>query len=271
MRLAELVDPEHVKDLERLRNFKLMDDVFFTKFFENDKEAIQLIIRIISGKDDLVVEDVRTQVFMENMFNRSLRLDIVARDSTGRVYNIEIQRDSRGAGHKRARYHCSVMDVNLLNKSSKFDELPEVYVIFITEKDVFGRGKPAYHIERYISDLAEKFEDGSHIIYVNGAYRDDTPVGLLMHDFSCADPDEMHYDILAERMRFFKETKEGVKSMSSMVDELREEGRKEGRREGIITMVLRMLEDGKYALEQIANMSGLSLSEIKELQAGMNQ
>ena len=62
------------------------------------------------------------------------------------------------------------------------------------------KGKqPIYPVERYITIGEEKvlFGDGSHILYVNGKYRGDDEVGKLMHDFSCTDPDDMNYEILA--------------------------------------------------------------------------
>ncbi len=79
------------------------------------------------------------------------------------------------------------MDANLLKKGEDFDKLPETWVIFITENDVMGKGLPLYPIERCFLGTGERFEDGSHILYVNGAYRGDTPIGKLMHDFSCTD------------------------------------------------------------------------------------
>ena len=75
--------------------------------------------------------DVRTQVFIENLLNRSVRLDIVATDDTGMKFNVEIQRSDKGAGRRRARYNSSMMDVNFLKKGEDFDELPETLVIFI--------------------------------------------------------------------------------------------------------------------------------------------
>lgn len=112
-------------------------------------------------KPDLQVIDVRTQVFVENLLNRSVRLDILATDSAGDKYNIEIQRADKGAGRKRARYNSSMMDVNLLKKGDNFDQLPEIYVVFITEHDVMGKGKPVYQIERCILGTGERFDDGS--------------------------------------------------------------------------------------------------------------
>ena len=254
--------------------------------------CIQLVLRIILEIPDLEVTDVRTQVFVENLLNRSVRLDVLATDSAGRKINVEIQREDKGAGRRRARYNSSMMDANILPKGDDFDSLPETYVVFITERDVLGRGKAVYHIDRYISDTGEPFEDGAHILYVNGAYRDETPIGKLMHDFSCTDPAKMHYGVLADRVRFFKESKEGVQTMCKVLEEMRkverDEGFKEGLKEGLNeglkkgieqglnegltesmrAIALRMLDAGKYALDEIAQISGLSLDEVKKLKTG---
>ena len=100
------------------------------------------------NRSDLKVLDVRTQVFVENIINRSVRLDILATDDTGAKFNIEIQRSNKGAGRKRARYNSSMMDANLLEKGEDFDELPETYVIFITEKDVMKQGRQSEIFQR---------------------------------------------------------------------------------------------------------------------------
>lgn len=183
--VTETIDRKHQEDLQRLRGFRLMDDDFLTKCFEGNTECIELVLRIVLDMPDLNVLDVRTQVFVENLLNRSVRLDVLATDSAGRKFNIEIQRADKGAGRKRARYNSSMMDANLLKKGEDFDNLPETYVVFITENDVMGKGKPLYQIERCILETGERFEDGTHILYVNGAYRDESPIGKLMHDFSC--------------------------------------------------------------------------------------
>ena len=224
-------------------------------------------MQIVLEKPDLKVLDVRTQVFVENLLNRSVRLDILATDSTGAKLNMEVQRSDKGAGRKRARYNSSMMDANFLKKGGDFDKLPETWVIFITENDVMGKGLPLYPIERSFLETGERFEDGSHILYVNGAYRGDTPIGKLMHDFSCTDAADMYYGILANRVRFFKESKEGIEIMCKAMEDMRNESLQEGIREGMKATARRMLAAGKYALEEIVNISGLSLEEVKQLKA----
>lgn len=142
-------------------------------------------------------------------------------------------------------------------QGDSFEDLPEIYVIFITENDVIGDNLPIYHVDRVIEETGKKFGDEAHIIYVNGAYQDDTPLGKLMHDFSCKNPDDMYYKILADKTRYFKEDERGVASMCKIMEELIDNEKKES--------ALRMLEDGELPLEKIAKYSGLTLEQVKEL------
>lgn len=264
--VTEQIDQKHQEDLQRLRGFRLLDDDFLTKCFEGDTASIELVLRIVLEKPDLKVLDVHTQVFVENLLNRSVRLDILATDSTGAKLNVEIQRSDKGAGRKRARYNSSMMDANLLKKGEDFDQLPETWVIFITENDVMGKGVPLYPVERCFLGTGEKFEDGSHILYVNGAYRGDTPIGKLMHDFSCTDAADMYYGTLADRVRFFKESKEGIEIMCRAMEDMRNQTLKEG----MINVAKKMLEDGSITLEKIAEFVGLSVDEVKKIKAEKN-
>ena len=296
--IVEKIDQKHREDLERLRGFRLLDDDFMTACLERNPACTELVLRILLNQPDLKVSDVCTQVFVENLLNRSVRLDVLATDDAGKKYNIEIQREDRGAGRKRARYNSSMMDANLLKKGENFEELPETYVIFITENDVLGKGRALYQIERCILESGERFEDGTHILYVNGKCQDETPIGKLMHDFSCTSPSDMYYETLAEQVRFFKERKEGILIMCKAMEEMRnqalqegleagrkegletgrkegletgrkeglETGRKEGLKSGRKSVALRMLEMGKYTFDEISMLSELSIDEVKSLQ-----
>lgn len=92
-----------------------------------------------------------------------------------------------------------------------------------------------------------------------------------MHDFSCTDPASMYYNVLAERVRFFKESKEGISIMCKVMEDMRNQSLQEGIKEGIKEekklTVLRMFGVGKYTLNDIAEISGLPLDEVKKLQA----
>jgi hypothetical protein len=131
----------------------------------------------------------------------------------------------------------------------------------------YGMGEPVYPIERVNLLTGKPFEDGGHILYVNGEYRGDSDIGKLMHDFNCTDASDMNFKLMAERTRYLKENPKGVNEMCKIIEDMRKEEREEGMREGMRTSALRMLKAGKYALEEIVNISGLPLDEVKRLQA----
>ena len=105
---------------------------------------------------------------------------------------------------------------------------------------------------------------GTSAFYVNCDRKNRSPLGQLMYDFSCTDPKNMYYDELAERVRFFKEDKEGIAIMCKAMEDMRNESLQEGKKEEKRLTVLRMLEIGKYALEEIAEIAGLPLDEVKK-------
>ena len=204
-----------------MRNFRLIDDPFFNIFFADSPREVEYILRIILDKPDLNVLEVQTQKSVENIFGRSVRFDVFATDSQGKLYNIEVQRADAGATQLRARYNSSMLDYRTLKKGSDFDNLPETFVIFITENDVLKEGRLIYHIERVIKESGNSFGDRTNIIYVNGSYRDDSELGKLMQDFFCRQPDKMNHTQLAARAKFLK-YEEGVEKNMSYKDLVRE-------------------------------------------------
>ncbi len=266
-------EPQNYRDdLAKIQAFRLMDDDFMTACFDGSPECVELVLRIILGKDDLVVTEVKVQHFIKNLMNRSVKLDVFATDSIGKKYNVEIQRDDKGAGVKRARYNSSLIDSKIMETGTEFADLPESYVIFITEKDVLKRGEPLYHIERCVMETGECFGDESHIIYVNGTYRGDDPLGHLMSDFNCTKPTDMYYNKLKERVKYFKETKEGVATMCKAIEEMRREEREAGKIEGKIegkkegkSELLSAMSNNGMTDEKIAEIVAMPLEEVKQL------
>ena len=260
------MDPECLALIE---NFRLMDDAFMSKCLENAPECIELILQIILGKKDLKV--VKSQI----------RFDVFARDSNGREYDIKIQRAKDGAEPKRARYNSALMDANALKSGEDFNKLRDTYVIFITENDVMEDGQDVYVYDRSEKMSGRSLCDGTHIIYVNGATRSNSDIGKLMHDFLCSNAAEMYFDILKRQVSQFKNSEEGRHAMCKAVEDLVErkqaeskaegkrEGIVEGKRENMLATAKRMLKSGMLALKDIAKFSGLSLAQVKKLQASM--
>ncbi len=200
----------------------LLDDEFMTIVFDRNTETTELLLNIILGRNDMEVTEVVAQREYKNPVTggRSIKLDIYAKGSDGKVYDIEVQNENAGADVRRARFHSSMLDTKMLKEKQKFREIHESYVIFITKNDYMKMGLPLYHVERTIQESGALFGDGAHIIYVNGSYKNDSdPVGKLIHDFRCTSAVDMFYQELAKSVRHFKETEGGRSQMSKTMEE----------------------------------------------------
>ena len=80
--------------MDALKKFRLIDDTFFSAFFDDNAEDVQYILRIILDKPDLKVLKVQTQKSVENIYGRSVRFDVFATDDNDKLYNIEVQRSN---------------------------------------------------------------------------------------------------------------------------------------------------------------------------------
>ena len=211
--------------LARIDKLRLIDDDFFSEALDGKIEAVEYILRTVLERNDIVVLETKAQVEYKSATKRSIRLDIKAVDRNQEHFDVEIQRAEEGAGARRARFHGSMIDRDLLGKGKDFDELPESFVIFITENDKYARGVPIYHIERRIEEHDNAlFGDGLHILYVNGEYQDvETPVGRLMHDFYCTKSEDMYSKVLADEVKYLKETEGGRGRMCRILEEMCEE------------------------------------------------
>ena len=249
-----------------IKNFTLMSDIFMRNVFKK-RECLEYVLQVIMEKQDLYVIDQVIQKDYKNLQGRSAVMDCVARDSTGKQFDVEIQQDNEGASPKRARYHSGLMDMNTLNPGQDFEELPESYVIFITRDDILGYGLPIYHIDRQIKELEEAFQDEAHIIYVNSRKQDDTELGRLMHDLHCKKADEMHSPILAKRVYELKETQKGVELMCHEMEKIYSEGMESGEKRGELKAkketILSLAEMG-IPVDKIAKAVNLNEKDVQK-------
>lgn len=233
-------EKKHQEDLQRLRGFRLLDDDFMTKVFE-DISCAELLLRIILNDEGIRVLEAHSQRGIKNLQGRSVKLDILAVDSHNRVFNVEVQRSDRGAGAKRARYNSALIDANVTEPVDQYEDLNETFVIFITENDVMKAGLPIYHIDRVVRETGKLFEDEEHIIYVNSQIKDETKLGRLMHDFSCTDAKDMYNKVLADRVRYFKEDERGVEIMCREMEIMRNQAHEEGIEKGRIMQLIKQV------------------------------
>ena len=140
--------------------------------------------------------------------------------------------------------------------------MPEVYVIFITLNDILKLNQTIYTIHKYVDGSMKPFDDGLHLIYINGSAEDDgTDIWKLVHDLRCPKADEMYFPRLSARIKFLKEDEEGVKIVSDYFEERQAKAIEQEKE----NLVLKLLDLGKLTLEEIATCSGLTLKRVQML------
>jgi len=191
-----------------IENFRPIDDKMMNVIFKNNIPLIQRMIQIILDKQSLVITSLSSQNHIDYLIGRkSVILDIKAVDDDGKIYNIEMQRNPKGAVTRRARYHHSVIDVNEMDKSNDYMLLPDCYVIFITETDTFHDGKLIHKFCMYDVDNEKYANDGQYTVYLNTDFNyDDVNTDLLklIHDIREPDPKNMYLSEFKQAMKYCK-------------------------------------------------------------------
>lgn len=264
---ADLKREETLKAIEQLC---LLDDNLMILAFDRNIEATELLLNVILQRNDLKVLEVVAQREYKNPVSggRSIIIDIYAVDGDGKIYDIEVQRASSGADVHRARFHSSMIDTKMLKAGQEFKESHDSYVIFITAKDIMGAGLSLYHVDRVIQETGVYFGDGSHIIYLNGSYKDDNdPIGKLAHDFRCLSSVDMFYPELAKQLKYFKETEGGREIMCQVFEDLAEkraeERAEETRIETLFSAIKNLMKSMKWTAEQA--MAAMDISENDQM------
>lgn len=264
---SDNVTKNESKEIEALIDgSRLMDDNLMTLVFDGNIEAMQLVLNIILDRKDLIVKNVQVQKEEKNpLYNgRNVKIDIFAVDAEGNHYDIEIQRADEGAGLFRARFLSAALDHGMLQKSQKFGDIKDSYVIFITENDVLKGDLALYHFERQCVELKTYANDGNHIIYANGAYHDNsTAIGRLMHDFRCRNAEDMFYGPLRNAVRQFKETEGGRERMSKDIEEYGNERAKESKDAQARKTAINLAKTG-MSPQQIADAIDYSVEKVEE-------
>jgi predicted transposase/invertase (TIGR01784 family) len=196
----------------------VMDDVFFQKMAE-DMEVAEEILRIILEKPDLKVIESQVQRFLRNTGAHSVILDLLCEDEDHSFFNCEIQKADDDDHQKRVRFNRSNIDTVFVEKGIDYKELPDVYVIFISRFDPFEENRTVYHIIRVIEETGTVVGNGTHEIYVNTAVDDKSDIAELMQYFKKSTGEHQKFKKLCSRVKYFKESKEGVSAMGSVVED----------------------------------------------------
>ena len=231
--------------LEKVKDFRPIDDVFFEVLAQNIG-VCQEILRVILEDDDLIVNSVITQSSERNLCGRSVRLDALCTLGNGTKCNIEVQRSNNDNHLRRARFNASMITITDSNPGETFNEVLELYIVYISEFDFLKRGKTIYHVEKILRETGETVDDGLHEIFVNTVIDDGTVISDLMSCFLKKEVKNPKFPKLSAEVTRLKETEGGAQTVCEVMEKYENLAIKNAN----IQKIMRMIEK-EYSKEEI--------------------
>ena len=236
---------------------------------ENCRGFLEMTLQFPIGKISVVEE----KTFLYHPEYKSVRLDVYAKDEDNTRYDVEMQIVKREALGKRARYYHSHIDMNLLRRGVKYQDLPNAYVIFVCDFDPFGEGKYCYTFEsRCLEDAGLDMQDGSISIFLNthGKNSEDVSEELVKFlQFVKADLEDSTCDFGDDYVRNLQKAVLSVKQsrdqeerymlFGELLEEEFDRGKAEGKAESILEILSELGEMSVELKEQILSQNDLRI------------
>ena len=264
------MDKFRKKLLKQWLNAGFTDDFIFFAVMHNKALCKEMIERLLDIKIDKIEYPKLQHTIKTSQRSKGVRLDVYLKGSN-KVFNLEMQTASNKTLSKRARYYQSIIDVDMLDKGCDYNELPELYILFICTDDPFDKGLPVYTFNRKCEENEKlKLDDGTYIkLYNAKAY---------MREQNEKIREILEYIDTGKAKADFTERLQAKVDKTKKQDNLRSrymtlelkysdkfmQGREEGEHTKAIETAAKLKKLG-VSLEIIKESTGLSMSEIQNL------
>lgn len=162
-KLKEMIPEEY--------RLNLSDFALFLSVMKN-KRAYECTLSIILDEPKLELAEVKVeQVILNKNGKRAIRLDAWAKDRRNRLFNMEMQNDSKSDNMpKRSRFYQGLLDTPILKsgKDTKYRQLPTSIIVFITQEDIWKKDLARYTFTEQCEEIQGlHLENGTTKIFLN--------------------------------------------------------------------------------------------------------
>lgn len=203
--------------IAKVKDFRPIDDVFF-EVLADDVGVCEEILRTILEDDKLIVEEVIVQGSKKNIYGRSVRLDALCILGNGSKCNIEVQRADNDDHLRRARFNAASITVKDSDPGEYFNEILDLYIVYISEFDFLKDGLTIYHIDKTIRENGKVVDDGLHEIFVNTAIDDGSDIAKLMDCFEKKEVSDSRFPRFSARVKELKTTEGGASAVCAVME-----------------------------------------------------
>ena len=230
-------------------------------------------MRTLMEDENLVVLNVVTQSDERNLYGRSVRLDALCKLGSGAKVNIEVQRSDNDNHLKRARFNASSITVKDSEPGIDFDDILELYIVYISEFDFLKGDKTIYHVEKVLRETGQSIGDGLHEIFVNTVIDDGTDIAELMSCFTKKEVKNSKFPALSGEIKRLKETEGGMQAVCEVMQKYEQLAVEEAMHVEHMTQIRKMIQKGctkefildlDYTEDEYLEAEALLLQQTKE-------
>ena len=189
----------------------------------DDVEFCEEILQIILQDKKLKVLSVTVQKSVRNLVGRSVRVDALCQLETGEKVNIEVQRSDKDHHLKRIRYNASCITASETEPGERFENVPTVIMVYISESDFLKGNRTIYHIDHVVRETGVAVDNGLQIVCVNTKIDDGTDIAELMKCFMQTEVDNDKFPAVSKRMKYLKHSEGGLEKMCKIMEDYAKE------------------------------------------------
>ena len=228
---------------EVVSSLNIIDDTLFHKMAEDIGFCEELLSTILMQK--VKIERVMPQDYVKNLQGRSVILDALCLLEDGRKCNVEVQKANDDDHDRRVRYNASCITANITDSGTRFENVPDVICIFISQFDIFKQGKTVYHMDRVIRETGTVRSNGFEEIYVNTKIEDGSDIAELMRIYKEQSAfDFEKFPNTSNRKKQFIGNEGGERGMCEIVDRYAQQVAEDAVKETNIDMARKLFRDG---------------------------
>ncbi len=242
------------------------NDYIFSCVMRNESTFLQLMQRIFPELKLSRVERHSPQMTFYGPYGtKSVRYDVYS-EINGRVFDVEMQMESRKNEARRARYYQCMMDEQELRKGEDYAVLPDSYVVMICPQDLFHQGRHIYRFRNYEqTDRNLELRDGTTKVFLNTHGTGDDILPELKNFLNLINGNAPADDFCKEVQEQVREAKKDAETRRNFMEfeykqmliakDAREKALEEGHtkeREKILDSMAGMVKSGRMRAEDVA-------------------
>lgn len=238
-----------------------------------DNASCEHVLRILTGNNTLKVKKNNIQHLISKLTSHNIIMDVLVEDANHKLYEIEIQKAAGNIAHeKRMLYYASsIINDYFFKGDQTYDSVPELHIFYISETDIWHRGKTYYPVLKHLGDLTTPYDDGLHMYYINAEVNDNSEIANLMQFFKTADANDNSQGSLSQRITTLKTKKEGLTFMDDLIKEFYDAGADKGKVETTLKNLKSLMATCKCSVDKAMDLLETPAEERQHYRDLLNQ